>query len=176
MNTLYYGLKVLRDYMKDVSVDLIYLDPSYRNRNYNVLFRNEAGTEARAFTTRPAGTKTTRACRYLPSRIFLLAKPSISRRTCRHTNRLRQRKPLAPTRNWNRFSRCRICIPSGTSFSFKYSHFGAILSFPITTCSSFVSLCNNRILKARFLMDLIQMKIIPCPHKNQNPLKMSWLF
>jgi len=46
MNTLYYGdnLKILRDYIKAESVDLIYLDPPFNsNRNYNVLFRNEAG-------------------------------------------------------------------------------------------------------------------------------------
>jgi site-specific DNA-methyltransferase (adenine-specific) len=49
MNTLYYGdnLKILRDYIKDESVDLIYLDPpSNSNRNYNVLFKDESGTEA----------------------------------------------------------------------------------------------------------------------------------
>ena len=42
MNTLYYGdnLKILRDYIKDESVDLFYLDPpSNCNRNYNVLFK-----------------------------------------------------------------------------------------------------------------------------------------
>lgn len=44
MNTLYYGdnLKILRDYIKDESVDLVYLDPPFNsNRNYNVLFRYE---------------------------------------------------------------------------------------------------------------------------------------
>ena len=44
MNTLYYGdnLKILRDYIKDESVDLVYLDPPFNsNRNYKVLFRNE---------------------------------------------------------------------------------------------------------------------------------------
>jgi hypothetical protein len=58
MNTLYYGdnLKILRDYIKDESVDLMYLDPpTGRNatvterassRNYNVLFKDESGTEA----------------------------------------------------------------------------------------------------------------------------------
>ena len=49
MNTLYYGdnLKILRDYIKDDSVDLIYLDPPFNsNRNYNVLFKYESGTEA----------------------------------------------------------------------------------------------------------------------------------
>ena len=49
MNTLYYGdnLKILRDYLKDESVDLVYLDPPFNsNRNYNVLFRNESGAEA----------------------------------------------------------------------------------------------------------------------------------
>ena len=46
MKTLYYGdnLKILRDYIKDESVDLIYLDPPFNsNRNYNVLFKDESG-------------------------------------------------------------------------------------------------------------------------------------
>jgi site-specific DNA-methyltransferase (adenine-specific) len=49
MNTLYYGdnLKILREYIKDESVDLVYLDPPFNsNRNYNVLFRDESGLEA----------------------------------------------------------------------------------------------------------------------------------
>ena len=54
MNTLYYGdnLKILRDYIKDESVDLIYLDPPFNsNRNYNVLFKNESGAEAESQIT-----------------------------------------------------------------------------------------------------------------------------
>jgi DNA modification methylase len=54
MNTLYYGdnLKILREYIKDESVDLIYLDPPFNsNRNYNVLFKNESGTEAESQIT-----------------------------------------------------------------------------------------------------------------------------
>ena len=50
MNTLYYGdnLKILRDYIKDESVDLIYLDPPFNsNRNYNVLFRGRFGQRQR---------------------------------------------------------------------------------------------------------------------------------
>ena len=49
MNTLYYGdnLDILREYIKDESVDLIYLDPPFNsNRNYNVLFKDESGMEA----------------------------------------------------------------------------------------------------------------------------------
>jgi site-specific DNA-methyltransferase (adenine-specific) len=49
MNTLYYGdnLKILREYIKDESVDLIYLDPPFNsNRSYNVLFKDESGVEA----------------------------------------------------------------------------------------------------------------------------------
>ncbi len=48
-NTLYYGdnLTILREYIKDESVDLIYLDPPFNsNRNYNVLFRAESGQES----------------------------------------------------------------------------------------------------------------------------------
>lgn len=54
MNTLYYGdnLNILREYIKDESVDLIYLDPPFNsNRNYNVLFRNESGSEAESQIT-----------------------------------------------------------------------------------------------------------------------------
>ncbi|MEX2246308.1 MAG: DNA methyltransferase [Dehalococcoidia bacterium] len=45
-NTLYYGdnLPILRDYIPDESIDLIYLDPPFNsNRSYNVLFKETAG-------------------------------------------------------------------------------------------------------------------------------------
>lgn len=48
MNTLYYGdnLKILRDYIKDESVDLIYLDPPFNsNRNYNGRKRSTYGRQ-----------------------------------------------------------------------------------------------------------------------------------
>ncbi|HLZ80675.1 MAG TPA: hypothetical protein VKP04_03525, partial [Ktedonobacteraceae bacterium] len=48
-NTLYYGdnLKVLREYIPDESVDLIYLDPPFNSsRNYNVLFKDEKGVDS----------------------------------------------------------------------------------------------------------------------------------
>lgn len=54
MNTLYYGdnLKILREYIKDESVDLIYLDPPFNsNRNYNLLFKDESGSEAESQIT-----------------------------------------------------------------------------------------------------------------------------
>ena len=54
MNKLFYGdnLKILRDYIKDESVDLIYLDPPFNsNRNYNVLFRNESGSDSESQIT-----------------------------------------------------------------------------------------------------------------------------
>ena len=50
-NTLYYGdnLKVLREYVPDESVDLIYLDPPFNsNANYNVLFREKTGEDSPA--------------------------------------------------------------------------------------------------------------------------------
>ncbi|HLZ81728.1 MAG TPA: DNA methyltransferase [Ktedonobacteraceae bacterium] len=53
-NTLFYGdnLKVLREYISDESVDLIYLDPPFNsNRNYNVLFKDESGTDSEAQIT-----------------------------------------------------------------------------------------------------------------------------
>jgi site-specific DNA-methyltransferase (adenine-specific) len=53
-NTLFYGdnLDILREYLLDESVDLIYLDPPFNSsRSYNVLFKNEAGTESQAQIT-----------------------------------------------------------------------------------------------------------------------------
>jgi site-specific DNA-methyltransferase (adenine-specific) len=50
-NTLYYGdnLDILRRYIPDESVDLIYLDPPFNsNRNYNVLFKDESGRQSDA--------------------------------------------------------------------------------------------------------------------------------
>ncbi len=48
-NTLYYGdnLDILRRYLKDESVDLVYLDPPFNsNANYNVLFAEKDGHKA----------------------------------------------------------------------------------------------------------------------------------
>jgi DNA modification methylase len=53
-NTLFYGdnLEILRDYIPDESVDLIYLDPPFNsNRNYNVLFKDESGKDSEAQIT-----------------------------------------------------------------------------------------------------------------------------
>lgn len=53
-NTLFYGdnLKILREYIPDESVDLIYLDPPFNsNRNYNVLFKDESGIDSEAQIT-----------------------------------------------------------------------------------------------------------------------------
>ena len=50
-NTLYYGdnLSILREYIPDESIDLIYLDPPFNsNRTYNVLFKDESGRESEA--------------------------------------------------------------------------------------------------------------------------------
>ena len=50
-NALYYGdnLDVLRESIKDESVDLIYLDPPFNsNASYNVLFRAPSGEQSRA--------------------------------------------------------------------------------------------------------------------------------
>ena len=50
-NTLYYGdnLDILRKYIADASVDLIYLDPPFNsNRSYSVLFKNEGGAASEA--------------------------------------------------------------------------------------------------------------------------------
>ncbi|MBN2266805.1 MAG: restriction endonuclease [Candidatus Babeliaceae bacterium] len=51
---LYYGdnLKILREYIADESVDLVYLDPPFNsNRNYNVLFKDESGQESESQLT-----------------------------------------------------------------------------------------------------------------------------
>jgi site-specific DNA-methyltransferase (adenine-specific) len=51
MNKLYFGdnLVVLREHVKDESVDLIYLDPPFNSAaNYNVLFRSPSGKESDA--------------------------------------------------------------------------------------------------------------------------------
>ena len=48
-NKLYYGdnLEVLRQHVKDESVDLIYLDPPFNSRqDYNVLFAEKNGTRS----------------------------------------------------------------------------------------------------------------------------------
>jgi site-specific DNA-methyltransferase (adenine-specific) len=53
-NTLYYGdnLIILREHIPSDSVDLIYLDPPFNsNRNYNVLFKDEHGTDSEAQIT-----------------------------------------------------------------------------------------------------------------------------
>lgn len=50
-NTLYYGdnLEVLRKYIPDECVDLVYLDPPFNsNQDYNVLFRERDGAQSHA--------------------------------------------------------------------------------------------------------------------------------
>ncbi len=50
-NTLYYGdnLDILRRYIPDESVDLVYLDPPFNsNATYNVLFADKSGTQSEA--------------------------------------------------------------------------------------------------------------------------------
>jgi site-specific DNA-methyltransferase (adenine-specific) len=50
-NVLYYGdnLEILRLYIKDESVDLVYLDPPFKsNQDYNVLFAEHNGTRSAA--------------------------------------------------------------------------------------------------------------------------------
>ena len=51
MNQLFYGdnLHVLRDSIKDASIDLIYLDPPFNsNASYNILFKGPAGGNSAA--------------------------------------------------------------------------------------------------------------------------------
>ena len=54
MNHLYYGdnLRVMRDCLKDESVDLVYLDPPFNSkRDYNLLFRSPKGQKSEAQIT-----------------------------------------------------------------------------------------------------------------------------
>jgi DNA modification methylase len=54
VNTLYYGdnLEILRNEIKDESVDLIYLDPPFNSKaSYNLLFKSPKGHEAHAQIT-----------------------------------------------------------------------------------------------------------------------------
>ena len=49
MGTLYYGdnLDILRRYLKDETVDLVYLDPPFNSaQNYNAFFQEKDGTDA----------------------------------------------------------------------------------------------------------------------------------
>jgi site-specific DNA-methyltransferase (adenine-specific) len=53
-NKLFYGdnLQILREYIKDESIDLIYLDPPFNSkRSYNVLFKDESGKDSEAQIT-----------------------------------------------------------------------------------------------------------------------------
>jgi len=53
-NKLYFGdnLKILREYVPDASVDLIYLDPPFNSQaTYNVLFKEKSGEESAAQIT-----------------------------------------------------------------------------------------------------------------------------
>jgi len=50
-NILYYGdnLEILRRYIKDESVDLVYLDPPFKSdQDYNILFAERNGSQAAA--------------------------------------------------------------------------------------------------------------------------------
>ena len=53
-NKLYYGdnIHILRDYIKDESVDLIYLDPPFNSKtNYNILYKEPTGEKSQAQIT-----------------------------------------------------------------------------------------------------------------------------
>ena len=50
-NTLFYGdnLNILREYIADESVDLVYLDPPFNsNATYNVLFKAPGGESSQS--------------------------------------------------------------------------------------------------------------------------------
>jgi len=53
-NTLYYGdnLAILRDFIKDESIDLIYLDPPFNSKaDYNILYKEPTGEPSKAQIT-----------------------------------------------------------------------------------------------------------------------------
>lgn len=53
-NQLFFGdnLDIMREYMPDQSVDLIYLDPPFNSKaSYNVLFQEKDGEKSRAQIT-----------------------------------------------------------------------------------------------------------------------------
>lgn len=53
-NTLYYGdnLQILREYIPNNSIDMIYLDPPFNSKsNYNILFQEPNGTKSKAQIT-----------------------------------------------------------------------------------------------------------------------------
>ena len=53
-NTLYFGdtLDIMREYISDESVDLIYLDPPFNSKaTYNELYGEKDGTQSRAQIT-----------------------------------------------------------------------------------------------------------------------------
>jgi 16S rRNA G966 N2-methylase RsmD len=50
-NILYYGdnLQILRDYIKDETINLVYLDPPFKSdQDYNVLFAEQNGSRSAA--------------------------------------------------------------------------------------------------------------------------------
>ena len=50
-NALYYGdnLEILREHIKDETIDLIYLDPPFNSKqSYNILFAEKNGTQSPA--------------------------------------------------------------------------------------------------------------------------------
>ena len=58
INTLYYGdnLDILRRYIEDESVDLIYLDPPFNsNADHDVPFADKAGRRSSACTDKGGG-------------------------------------------------------------------------------------------------------------------------
>jgi site-specific DNA-methyltransferase (adenine-specific) len=60
LNTLYNGnnLDILRRYIEDKSIDLIYLDPPFNsNTDYNALFAEKDGTQAQDIRSFKQATK-----------------------------------------------------------------------------------------------------------------------
>ena len=56
-NKLFFGdiLRILREYIGDETVDLVYLDPPFNsNANYNVLFKEKSGERSAAQRFEPA--------------------------------------------------------------------------------------------------------------------------
>lgn len=71
-NLLYYGdnLDILRRYIKDETIDLVYLDPPFKStKDYNVLFAEQNGSRsfAQKCLTNPGYEKATLLLRQEPA-------------------------------------------------------------------------------------------------------------
>src|ERR1017187_5509751 len=80
-NSLYYGdnLDVLQRYVKDESVDLVYLDPPFNSRqDYNVLFAEKDGSQSSSQLSASTAAGSASTSRTSPSASSRSASPTPS--------------------------------------------------------------------------------------------------